>query len=108
MAVIVDLDPAAAEMLNSALGGEVKVLPSVDALRRHLETNLGEDCVIVGATVDQGTALSLAEAMRVPRPSLGFVLVRRRIDTSLLADALRAGVREVVEERDMAGLGAAV
>lgn len=108
MAVIVDLDPAAAEMLNAALGGEAQVLPSVDALRRHLETHLGEDCVVVGATVDQGTALGLAESMRVPRPSLGFVLVRRRIDTSVLAEAIRAGVREVVEERDLSGLGAAV
>jgi pilus assembly protein CpaE len=107
MAVIVDLDPASAEMLNAALGGEAQVLPSVEALRRHLEANLGEDCVVVGPSVDQGTALALAEAMRVPRPSLGFVLVRRRIDTSVLGEALRAGVREVVEERDLAGLGAA-
>ena len=46
--------------------------------------------------------------MRVTRPSLGVILVRRRVDTSVLADALRAGVFEVVEERDLAGLNAAV
>ncbi len=108
MAVIVDLDPAGADTLNAALGGEAQVLPSVDALRRHLDTQLGEDCVIMGPSIDQGTALALAESMRVTRPSLGFVLVRRRIDTSVLAEALRAGVREVVEERDIAGLNTAV
>jgi len=58
--------------------------------------------------VDLHTALAIAENMRITRPSLGVVLVRRRIDTSVLADALRAGVREVVEERDLAGLNAAV
>src|SRR3954469_17140248 len=108
MAVIVDLDPAGADTLNAALGGEALVLTSVDSLRRHLDVNLGEDCVVVGPSVDQGTALALVEAMRVTRPSLGFVLVRRRIDTSVLGEALRAGVREVVEERDIAGLSAAV
>ncbi len=108
MAVIVDLDPAGANTLNAALGGDAQVLPSVEALRRHLDSNLGEDCVVMGSSVDQGTALALAESMRVTRPSLGFVLVRRRIDTSVLAEALRAGVREVVEERDIAGLSSAV
>ncbi len=108
MAVIVDLDPAGADTLNAALGGEAQVLSSVEDLRRHLEVQLGEDCVVVGPSVDQGTALALAESMRVTRPSLGFVLVRRRIDTSVLAEALRAGVREVVEERDIAGLSSAV
>jgi pilus assembly protein CpaE len=39
---------------------------------------------------------------------MGVVLVRRRVDTSVLADALRAGVREVCEERDLAGINAAV
>ena len=37
-----------------------------------------------------------------------MILVRRRVDTSVLTDALRAGVFEVVEERDLAGLNAAV
>ena len=34
--------------------------------------------------------------------------MRRRIDTPLLVDALRAGVREVVEERNLAGVNDAV
>ena len=34
---------------------------------------------------------ALAEELRVTRPSLGVVMVRRRIDTAVLSDALRAG-----------------
>jgi pilus assembly protein CpaE len=46
--------------------------------------------------------------MRVSRPGLAVILVRRRVDTSILTDSLRAGVFEVIEERDLAGLNTAV
>ena len=108
MTVIVDLDPTAAETLRTALGDDAQVLASVDALRHHLDANPSEDVVVLGSTVDLHTALGIAENMRLSRPSLGVVLVRRRIDTSILAEALRAGVREVVEERDLSALGVAV
>jgi pilus assembly protein CpaE len=108
MTAIVDLDPAISETLHSALGPESMILPSLDALRRHLETQFGEDAVVLGPTVDQAAALSLAAAMRVTRPSLAVILVRRRVDTSVLSEALRSGIFEVVEERDLAGLNSAV
>jgi pilus assembly protein CpaE len=108
MAAIVDLDPGTAETLHSALGPDSLVLSSLEALRRHLETHFGEDAVILGPTVDLGAALTLAQTMRVNRPSLAVILVRRRVDTSVLTDALRAGIFEVVEERDLAGLNASV
>jgi pilus assembly protein CpaE len=108
MAAIVDLDPSTAEMLHAALGADSVVLPTMDALRRHLETQFSEDAVILGPNIDLRSALDLAGSMRVTRPSLGVILVRRRVDTSVLADAMRAGIFEVVEERDLAALGAAV
>jgi pilus assembly protein CpaE len=108
MTALLDYDPNAAEALRSALGADTVVLPTLDALKRHLETHLGEDAVVVGASVDIESALDIASNMRITRPSLGVVVVRRRVDTSVLADALRAGVREVCEERDLAGINAAV
>jgi pilus assembly protein CpaE len=108
MTAILDYDANAAETLRGALGADIVVLPSFDALRRHLETHLAEDAVVIGASVDIESALDLASDMRITRPSLGVVVVRRRVDTSVLADALRAGVREVCEERDLAGINAAV
>ncbi len=108
MTAIVDLDPATAETLHAALGSESQILPSLDALRRHLETQFAEDAVVLGPTVDLSSALALAESMRVTRPSLAVILVRRRVDTSVLTEALRSGVFEVVEERDLAGLHSSV
>ena len=46
--------------------------------------------------------------MRVTRPAVSVILMRRRVDTSVLAEALRSGMREVVEERDLTGLSDAV
>jgi len=108
MAAIVDLDPNTAGMLHAALGQDSVVLPTMDALRRHLETQFSEDAVVLGPNIDLRSALDLAGVMRVTRPSLGVILVRRRVDTSVLADAMRAGIFEVVEERDLAGLTGAV
>lgn len=108
MTALVDLDASIAETLRSALGPDGLVVPSLDALRRHLDTHPGEEAVVLGPTVDINAALALAEAMRVSRPGLAVILVRRRVDTSILTEALRAGVFEVVEERDLARLNAAV
>src|SRR3954468_14911663 len=108
MTAIVDLDIGTVETLHAALGPDSLVLPSFDALRRHLDAQFGEDIVVVGPSVDLSAVLSLAEQMRINRPSLAVILVRRRVDTSVLTEALRAGIFEVVEERDLAGLNTAV
>lgn len=108
MAIVVDLDPTTAEALKGAAGDGASTLPSLDALRRHLESDLTENTVVLGPSTDQQAAMELAEGLRVRRPSCGVILVRRRIDTNVLAESLRAGVREVVDDRDLSGLNAAV
>jgi pilus assembly protein CpaE len=108
MTAIVEFDPIAAESIKGALGPDASVLPGLDALKGHLDVNPFEDCVVLGPSVDQQDVFALAEQMRVQRPSLGVVMIRRRIDTAVLSDAIRAGVREVVQERDLAGLATAV
>ena len=108
MTLVVDLDRVTAESLASAVGEDSTVLPSLDALRRTLEGEIADDTVVIGPSIDQVSALQLSESLRVSRPTLGVILVRRRIDTTVLTEALRSGVREVVEERDLAGIHAAV
>jgi pilus assembly protein CpaE len=107
MTTVCDLDRVVASALGSAVG-EASVVTSLDALRRHLEDSPGEDTVVLGPTVDQTAAFRLAEEMRIARPSLGIILVRQRVDSSLLAEALRAGVRDVIGERDISKLHTAV
>lgn len=105
--VLYEPDPEAARHLRSALtAGDL--VASYDALRLRIDTDHSVDAVVLGPSVEQHLALDLAEALRVPRPALGVILVRRRADATVLTAALRAGVREVVAERDLHGLQTAV
>jgi pilus assembly protein CpaE len=56
--------------------------------------------VVLGPSVALADALALADTLRVIRPTVSVVLLRDDVDTSVLADALRAGVREVTSARD--------
>ena len=104
MTVIVERDSGRAEPLKAALGGDALVLDSLEAARRHLSDTFDEDIVVVGADVDLQASVAFAEGYRLSRPTLGVVLVRRRVESSVLSDALYAGMRDVVEERDLTGL----
>jgi pilus assembly protein CpaE len=108
MLVIVNPDASGAETLRSAVDPDAFILSSVDLARRHLADHPEVDVAVIGAAVELEPALALAGAMRVSRPDLGVILVRRRVDTVVLTESLRAGMREVVAERDMAALGDAV
>jgi len=104
---ICDLNPVIAQALSASVG-ESHVVTSLEALRQRLETDPGEDTVVLGPTVDQSAAFRVAEQLRIWRPALGVILVRSRVDTGLLAEAMRAGVRDVVGDRNIAGLHEAV
>lgn len=104
MTLIVERDGSRAEPLKASLGGDARVVDSLEAARRRLADDYDEDVVVVGADVDLQAAVAFAEGFRLTRPTLGIVLVRRRVESSVLSDALYAGMRDVIEERDLTGL----
>ena len=108
MTVVVDHDADSAHVLANAVGHGATILLGLEHLRHHLQENPREDVVVLGVTIDAQAAFRFAETARIQNPALGVVLVRRRVDTSLLADALRSGVREVVSDREMTVLVDAV
>lgn len=107
MTTICDLDPTTADALRGAVG-EARVVTSIETLRVILETDPYEDVVVIGPSVDASSAFRFSSSQRVSRPTLSVILVRQRIDTGVLAEALRAGVRDVVDERDLYRLNASV
>ena len=108
MTLIAEPDPSWQRELQSAVGSQAIVLAGLDGVRDALEASTEHDVVVLGGNIDSGGAFRLASDYRVTRPTLSVILVRRRIETSLLADAMRHGVREVVEERDLPALNQAV
>lgn len=108
MPIIVEVNPSNAEVFATVTGAGTEVVATLDELKRTLVNSPDEFAVILGPGVDLEAAAALADTLRVTRPSTSVILLRRRVDTSVLAEALRSGMREVVEERDITALGEAV
>jgi pilus assembly protein CpaE len=105
MTILLESDPLSPAAIRTAVGDETAVVPDLAALRQLLVEQPDHAVVVVGPHVDLETALDLAATERVSRPHLSVVLVRQRVSTTVLKEALRAGVREVVKIEDVACLG---
>lgn len=103
MTILVEPDHEAADVLRTALPGDVVRVDSMPAAT-HALAGGGEELVVVGPDVDLHQALDFAQRQRLEHPSIGVVLLRQRLDVALLAQALRSGVREVVPADDRAAL----
>ena len=103
MPIIIESQRTVADDLQRALAsspGTTTLLPTVDKAATRLEATPEEYAVVLGPSVALADALALADTLRVIRPALSVVLLRDDVDTSVLVDALRAGVREVTSARD--------
>ena len=107
MAILVTADPTAEQTLTFGIGPGTSVVDSFPELERILESSADLPLVVVGPDMDFDDALELAEDQRSTRPELGIVLVRHRLDTGLLTQAMRAGIREVVKFDDLASVAQA-
>jgi pilus assembly protein CpaE len=107
MTILWDSDPAAAETYQFAVSDRLEVVEIAQTVTRALAANPQELLVIVGPDVDLQAASSLAEHVRSERPEVSVILLRRRLDVTVLAQALRAGFREVVASDDLTSLSSA-
>jgi pilus assembly protein CpaE len=104
MTVLWDSDPAAAETYKFAVSDHIEVVEVAQMVTRYLTSNLSEMLVIVGPDVDLHSASTLAEQVRSERPEVSVILLRRRLDVTVLGQALRAGFREVIASDDLTSL----
>ncbi len=77
---------------------------TLDELHHLLGQSPDELVVVFGPGADTRDALSFAADQRVRRPELGVILLCREVAAALLADALRAGIREVADVADPAAV----
>jgi pilus assembly protein CpaE len=108
MTTIVEGSPDSAQTYLSVVGADAEVVQTLDLLKRHLAERPRECAVVLGPNLHLEAAAKLAAALRVSRPALSVILLRHRVDTPVLTEALRSGMREVVEDRDLTGLAQAV
>jgi len=108
MTILWDTDPRAMETYGLILGDRpVQVLESGHLVSRTLAADKGELLVVVGPDIDTESACHLAAQVRLERPEVGLVLLRRRPEVTVLAEALRSGIREVITAEDLTALSAA-
>lgn len=108
MTVLWDLDPAAAETYHFVLGDDVHIVGHASQVLRAIEVDVAEHLVVIGPDILAEAACELAESLRVQRPFVGVLLLRHRLDVAVLAQALRSGVREVVQVDDQGAIAEAV
>jgi pilus assembly protein CpaE len=108
MTILWDGDGRSADSYRFALAGEVIQLPTAGQVSRALDEDSRQTLVVIGPEVPLEAACELAERERVTRPQLGVILLRQRIDIGALGQALRSGVREVVQSDDQSALVDAV
>jgi pilus assembly protein CpaE len=104
MTILWDSDPAAAETYQFAVTDHIELADVSQMVTRALAADPSELLVIVGPDVDLTASSALAERVRGERPEVSIILLRRRLDVSVLGQALRAGFREVIAADDLTAL----
>jgi len=100
MITVIEPDVTLAHSLAGACGA-TEALASITAVKQHLDARPDEFALVLGPGVDLHAAINLAQTLRVTRPTLSVILVRETVDTAVLAEALRSGMREVVAAADV-------
>jgi pilus assembly protein CpaE len=107
MTVILETDAAQRALLQAMLHGSTGV-GSVEDLSSNIQDNPHEFAVVIGPSITTQDATAFAQWARVNRPDLGVILLRDTVDANALSLALRSGMREVVQSKDLAGITTAV
>jgi pilus assembly protein CpaE len=91
----------------AVLLGEAVLVDTPESLVERVNADPEEILVVLGPNISIEDALGFADQCRIRRPMLGVVLLRDEVNVELMADALRAGIREVVRTGDHAAILAA-
>jgi len=89
---------------DGVLPGPVQSVANFAELTAAMVAAPDTQLVVLGPSVDIDDALRFAAQQRITQPTLGVVLLRAEVAFDVLAEAIRAGVREVVPAGDNAAL----
>src|SRR3954454_2026526 len=104
MPIICESDEGVARRLAAGFREHGRAVSNLHATADALAAHPDELVVIIGPSIELSGALTFAAARRADRPEVEIVLVRRELDVSTLSEAMRAGIREVIPDRDFPAL----
>lgn len=91
----------------AALLGDAVISTTAEGLVERINMDSSEILVLLGPSIPLPEALGFAEQCGARRPALGVVLLRDGVTEDETAEARQAGIREIVESGDHAGVLAA-
>lgn len=106
MAVILEFDDSTARSIANALGSSPNHINDASLLVESIKADT-DALVVIGPSVDQTVAERVTTLAIQTNPASGVVWLRRRVDTSIVLDALRAGASDVIGDSDLPALVAA-
>jgi pilus assembly protein CpaE len=89
-----------AQHFSTMLGPNVTIAASYDELLAKLDENPDELLVVFGPGTPLSEAVAFASEQRLDQPHLGVLLLRPHLDVGVMSEALRSGVREVLDAND--------
>jgi pilus assembly protein CpaE len=93
-----------AQDLVPLLGADTRVVDSAHYLSEVVNASPDEVLVVFGPSTALAEAVAFAEQCQARRPGLGVILLRQHLDPKVVAEAERAGVRQVVPVGDSAAI----
>ncbi|MGN9812302.1 AAA family ATPase [Micromonospora sp. BQ11] len=107
MTILFEPDRRWSGHLAPQLGPGLLTTSRLEDVERLLADRHAEPLVLFGPGTDAALALEFAARQRVSRPAVGVLLLREFLDVETMGQALRAGVRDVVDARDIVAVRAA-
>lgn len=108
MPIILGADPQTAASVLTVLPPGSQVVETADRLLNWLSSHPDEYAVLIGPGVPVPEAIALAERLRTAMPTTTVVLLRHEVDTTVLTQAMHAGVREVLPVNDLTQVSGAM
>lgn len=102
MYLVITESPEEFSRLKLTLGRGLKQVRD----RREMSETLNRDnqdsynLVLVGSSFELSGALSLAEELRVQYPTVGVILLRKKLEQNVVTQALGSGIRDVIQVND--------
>ncbi|MFM8446597.1 MAG: CpaE family protein [Candidatus Nanopelagicaceae bacterium] len=87
-----------------ALGEEIIPSGTINEITDQLENNEGIQIVLIGPDVNLKDALQLAQVIQLRFMGKSAILIRRKLDVTILSEAIRAGVSDVLVVEDSQAL----
>ncbi len=103
MASVLEFDRSIAHAVRSALNSDAVVFSDASQIVNYVRET-SDPLVVIGPSVDAGVACRLTEQVSAAHPAAGVIWLRRRVDTTTVLAAIRAGASDVVAESDLPAL----